>query len=302
MDTSSTIKDLSITKIEPEIESKTDTTQFTIPQSNLGNKNKPPIYVSLTSIFKNQERLLETLRHLLKQSKQPDKIFVYLSEESYILDEGFKERNITNLDLSELIANNDVIEVKWVENIGSFRKLIPLLKEQWRNNCFIITVDDDHIYDYHLIQNLVSDYHKHKCVISYRGFTPKLKHFKDFNYKKRDKRKIKKLTNFSTNGAGTLWKPSFFHKTKQLVFNKNIYCNFCSKQDDVWFYIIRYLNNINCLIGRKKWRIQDNSGDGLFINFNRKNNTNTRVFNRVIKVLKKRKRVIEKNNKIVYRR
>ena len=133
---------------------------------------KLPIYISLTSIFKNQDILLKTLQSIIKQTRQPDKIFLYLSEESYILDTGFKDKKITNSNLLKFINDNSVIDIKWVKNTGPYRKLLPLLKDKWEEDCIIITIDDDTVYDKNLVRNLLYDYNQHKCVIGYRGFTP----------------------------------------------------------------------------------------------------------------------------------
>ena len=94
----------------------------------------------MTSIFINQERLLKTLESMVAQSHLPSTIYLYLSEESYILDTGFKGKEITNKKLLSFIEKNSLIEVKWVENTGSYRKLLPLLKEKWNEDCIIITI------------------------------------------------------------------------------------------------------------------------------------------------------------------
>ena len=38
---------------------------------------------------------------------------------------------------------------------------------------------------HHLIENLLKDYIKHKCVIGYRGFTPLYNNFDNFDYNKK---------------------------------------------------------------------------------------------------------------------
>jgi hypothetical protein len=246
-----------------------------------------PIYISLTSIFQNQSILLETLKSIITQSKKPDKIYLYLSEYPYILDKGFKDKIITNIDLLNFIKTNDtLIEINWEKNIGPYRKLIPLLKKKWNEECIIITIDDDTIYDNNLIKNLVEDYNKHKCVVGYRGFTPKFDTFENFNYLLRDKLKNYSLYNFLTGKGGILYKPDFFHKTKDLIFDEKIYLNTCDKQDDIWFYIIRVMNNINCFIRNEKWEEKDLSQAGLYVNFNSINNNNTRCFVNTIQELK----------------
>ena len=129
--------------------------QDKLTKSVFSNEQHTPVYISVTSTFKNQDILEQTLQSIMKQTRLPDKIFVYLSEDAYLLDSGFKDRKITNLNLLKTLSLNSIINVKWVKNIGSYRKLLPLLKEKWREDCFIITIDDDTIYDSHLIENLI---------------------------------------------------------------------------------------------------------------------------------------------------
>ena len=250
--------------------------------------SKIPVYISLTSIFKNQDLLLQTLQSIIKQSILPDKLFLYLSEEPYLLDTGFKDKKITNSNLLKLINYNSVIDIKWVKNTGSYRKLLPLLKDKWDEDCIIITIDDDTIYDTHLIENLVNDYYKHKCVIGYRGFTPSFDKLENFDYFKRAKLQHLSLYNFLTGKGGILYKPEFFHKTKNLIFNDKIYLNTCDKQDDIWFNIVRILNNINCYVGKRKWMKKDlTNGEGLFSNFNNiKYGSNNKSFKNTFKKLK----------------
>lgn len=91
------------------------------------------VYISLTSIFKNQKILLATLQSIISQTQLPDKIFLYLSEEPFILDTGFENKEITNVDLLNFLEENkEIIQINWVENEGSYRKLLPLLKENGR--------------------------------------------------------------------------------------------------------------------------------------------------------------------------
>ena len=247
------------------------------------------IYVSLTSIFKNQDILLKTLMSIVSQTKPPNKLFLYLSEEPYILDNGFKNKKFTNQQLVEFIKKNAaLIEVQWVQNTGSYRKLLPLLKDKWNEDCIIITIDDDTVYDSNLIRNLVDDYNKYKCVIGYRGFTPQFENFEKFDYVKHKRLENLSLYNFLTGKGGILYKPSFFHQTKDLIFNKEVYLKTCEKQDDIWFYIVRVMNKVKCYVGNKKYMTKDNSKNGLFVNFNNRNNcnANTLSFKNAIKKIK----------------
>ena len=144
------------------------------------------IYISVTSMFTRQHQLYLALKSILKQSQMPDKIFLYLSEEPSNFDNGFINKIITNMHLFNLIRQNeDMFQIIWGNDIGPYGKLLPLLKEKWNEDCLIITIDDDTVYDNNLIKNMVNDYNKHKCVINYRGFTPKMNVLSDFDYNKR---------------------------------------------------------------------------------------------------------------------
>lgn len=247
---------------------------------------KESVYISLTTIFRNQEKAYLAIQSILNQTKKPDKIFLYLSEDKSFFDEGFKNKKITNENLLGLV-NRNKIDIIWGKDIGPYGKLLPLLKQKWEEDCIIITIDDDTVHSNNLIENLVADYFKHKCVINYRGFTPQFDTIENFNYKKRKTAEQKlSLYNFPTGKGGVLYKPEFFHKTKDLIFNEEIYLDTCDKQDDIWFYLLRILNNINCFIGRKKWEQRSMLSFGLYLNFNKKNNTNTVAFKKTIYKLK----------------
>lgn len=261
-----------------------DDTNQTANIKEITNK-KIPVYISLTSIFTNQDILLQTLQSIMKQTKLPDKIFLYLSEESYLLDSGFKDKKITNSDLLKFVNDNSIIDISWVKNIGSYRKLVPLLKEKWDEDCIIITIDDDTFYDTHLIENLVNDYNEQKCIVGYRGFTPLFDKIENFNYSKRDKIQNLSIHNFFTGKGSILYKPQFFHKTHDLIFNDKIYLDTCPLADDIWFYIVRILNNMKGYLSNKKWYSKDLTRGGLYT-INSKDGNNNKSFKATFKKLK----------------
>ena len=248
-----------------------------------------PVYVSVTSIFQKQHLLLETLKSIIKQTVLPSKIYLFLSKKPYLLDEGFKKKIITNVLLKNFINKySSIINLVWVKNEGPFRKLLPLLKNKWKEDCIIITVDDDTVYDNKLVENLINDYKKHNCVINYRGFTPKINKIDEFEYNKERTIIHKNLFNFPTGKGGVLYTPSFFHNTRDLIFNKEIYLNKCKTGDDIWFMLLRVANNVECYIDNKKYMKKDNncSSLSLFTNYNNKNNKNTEQIKDTIHYLK----------------
>lgn len=205
--------------------------------------NKRKLFVSITSIYQKQEVLAKMLRSVLSQTRRPDKIYIYLSEEPYLLDTGFPNKILDNADLVRVLEN-DKIEVKWVPNTGPYRKLLPLLKEIWDTNHLIVTLDDDVEYKSTLLRSLCDDYAKHQCSVNYRGFRMQFDDISDIIY---DISKVATGTaevyNFSVGIAGTLFTPSFFKNTGNLIFDDKLYLKYMKTGDDNWYNIIRILNS-----------------------------------------------------------
>jgi hypothetical protein len=67
------------------------------------------VYVSLTSIFDNQNILLLTLMSIRNQTVIPDKCFIFLSEDEKFKDKGFPDKKITNPGLIYFLNQNKVI-------------------------------------------------------------------------------------------------------------------------------------------------------------------------------------------------
>lgn len=237
------------------------------------------IYVSLTSIFQRQQYLLTCLKSILKLNLKPNKCFIFLSENPYLIDDGFKNKIITNNDLKNIINNNRIFEIRWVENIGPYRKLIPLLREKWNEDCLIFTFDDDVILHPDILSNYINDYNRYKCCISYRGFSTNINSIDYFKYchDKTDHRTYNKY-NFANSGVGMITHPSFFHKTNKLILNEDIFLKICPTADDIWYYICRILNNIPtviCQYENRLFQLKYDSKTALFANYNINKNTTT---------------------------
>jgi protein O-GlcNAc transferase len=240
------------------------------------NKPKKNIYISLTSIYDNQEYLCQTIASILSQTKMPDKIFLFLSEESYLLDKGFKGRNINDESLKKLLDDNDRVEVRWVDNDGPYRKIIPLLKEKWDEDCVIITVDDDTVYDSDFIKNILEPYKEHHCCVGLRGDTMDVSEdrLRNWTYAFREELVSCSLFNFYTGKGGVLYRPSFFHKTP-IVLDRGLYGKLAPTADDVWLNLCRIANGVRCYIGTQNYQVKDNSNEScaLYRNYNRGNNS-----------------------------
>ena len=68
------------------------------------------VYVSLTSIYQNQNILIKTLQSITNQTKLPDKCYIYLSEKPYLLDTGFQNKLIST-ELQKFLEENNLFEI-----------------------------------------------------------------------------------------------------------------------------------------------------------------------------------------------
>lgn len=242
-------------------------------------------FISLTSIFDNQQALIHTLNSIKQQTLKPDKCFVFLSTEPYLLDKGFADQQLpANI---EAILRDDLFEIRWVANTGPYRKLLPILQEKIDEDCVIIAVDDDTSYEKNMIENYINDFNTYNCVIASRSYTMKFENVQDISYKDRDTINRLNVYNFHTGKGGVLYHPKFFRNSASHIFDSMIYKEVCPFGDDIWFNFHRIANKINCYIPPYSSYVQDNTTRyGLWNNINSKNNTNTIYMRKTIQKLK----------------
>jgi hypothetical protein len=231
------------------------------------------VYVSLTSIAQNQTILRVTLQSLVRQTRRPDALFVYLSEEPYLMDKGFTERRLAP-ELLAFLRQYDWIHVRWVPNTGPYRKLLPLLEEKYDEDCLIITVDDDTEYHPALLENYVRDYEEHGCCIAYRGFTLDVVDG-CVEYEKRHVPGVEKdMYNFATGKGGVVYHPRFFHARGRLIFD-GVGAALAHTNDDIWFNFVRVACGIPMAILPRPYATMDLTrlDLALFTNFNAAGNT-----------------------------
>lgn len=235
------------------------------------------VYVSITSIFQKQNYLLQTLSSIKDQTYKIDKCYIFLSDDEYLLDEGFKDRKITNENLLTFLhANMDVFEVRWTKNIGSYRKLIPLLKEKLEENCVIITIDDDTVYDNSMVRIYLQEYISNKCCIAGRFYTMEFDEICNIIYDQcKNNSEIKSVYNFHTGKGGVLYHPSFFKETIGLMFDESLFLTECKTADDVWFNFHRIANKIPCKTTRNFCTKDITQSFSLYMNINHHIDKNT---------------------------
>jgi hypothetical protein len=103
---------------------------------------KQPVYVSITTIKDRIDKVHEVIYDVLNGAMMPTKIYLFISEEPYLLDDGIHPEKDLPLALTNLTSLYPVTVVS-TNNIGPHRKLLPLLSEKWNEDCVIITMDDE---------------------------------------------------------------------------------------------------------------------------------------------------------------
>lgn len=118
----------------------------------LGEREQADVVVSLTSYGRRVEKgvVCYSVYSILRQTVQPKRIILWLSE---------TEWNDTNLPDKVAALRKKGIEIRYCEDMRSYKKLLPTLALCPDDT--IITIDDDGIYSKHLIATLWEEHLKH---------------------------------------------------------------------------------------------------------------------------------------------
>jgi len=108
------------------------------------------IYVSITTIPNRVENLHKSVDSLLKQSQQPDKIFINIPYKYRRFKETIDDSTIPKFADSR-------VEITRCEDYGSGTKLLGSLNK-FKKNSLIILVDDDNFYADYMIERFYHYY------------------------------------------------------------------------------------------------------------------------------------------------
>lgn len=225
-------------------------------ESGITNKknNKNEIIVSLTTYGKRLFDVAITIESIMQGSMKPNRIVLWLGEDM---------RNIT-LPITLQKQQNRGLEISYCKDIRSYKKLIPTLKKY--PEASIITIDDDAIYEYDLVEKLVN-MHKlypqsiianriHQMVLDQIG---KPVSYMKWNWYANPKESSP--LNFFTSGGGVLFPP---HSLNIEVFNEHVFTDICKYADDVWWNAMALKEGTNVL----KCYTHDKRGEDYLMNMN----------------------------------
>lgn len=184
------------------------------------------IIVSLTTYGKRLHYVSATIESIMQGSMKPNRIVLWLGNE------------MKDMPLPITLQNQQVrgLEISFCNDIRSYTKLIPSLREY--PNANIITIDDDVLYNYDLVENLVNEHRKtpnyiianriHRVQLDTNG-----RPMKYLDWKWNDSPSDVSPLNFLTGVGGVLYPPKSLDPE---VLNESVFLDICKYADDIWFY------------------------------------------------------------------
>lgn len=204
----------------------------------------PKLIVSLTSFPQRMYDVHYCLYSLLTQQLKPDKLILWLAESQF----PNKEKDIPQKVLS---LKENGLEIRWCEDMGAYKKLLPSLKEY--PDDIIVTADDDLYYPEDWLKKLYEDHLKYpETIISQRA--REILFNEDGSIKGYNEWPLftdgsePSFLNFSTNGAGTLFPPNSLNKE---ILNYNLAKKLSPSSDDIWIWIMAVLNKTKIKVVKK---------------------------------------------------
>lgn len=185
------------------------------------------IIVSLTSFGERIHTVHLAIESIMQGTVKPNRIILWLAENE------FKGKRLPH---TLYLQQNRGLEIEYYKDVKSYKKLIPSLKKYPES--IIITIDDDLMYEYDIIERLINTHIDNpNTICACRMHRIKLDVNKQpLNYFKWEfctNNEIISPLNFPTTGGGTLYPPNSFDDE---VFNSDIFTKICPNADDIWFY------------------------------------------------------------------
>lgn len=199
----------------------------------ISSSTAEPITISLTTIRARLPTLHLTLESLAQQSYPNLTIRLYVSRDAFLLDEGIDA--LPDACTSVIKAYAPRIEVYFVRNIGSYRKLVPLLEERLGQSSLVVTADDDTLYPPNWVSDLYFHYRLQNCIVCYRGHQMAYDASGWTGYRSWMRRPLgasRSLLNLPTGKDGVLYNTIFFHPD---VLDMQRGVALARTVDDLWF-------------------------------------------------------------------
>ena len=258
--------------------------KFSIKKLKEKKNRKPRIIVSLTSIPKRIDTLYLTLESIFNQSLKPDKVVLYLGENT-------KDIELPK-EIKKLIKRGLQVEYRKDEDLKPHTKYFYALQEY--KDDIVITFDDDILYNKNLIKELYKSYLKHpNCISAVRP------HKVTFDEKNKIKKYAEWLFDYAGDDAlepsyllcqtgvgGVLYPPHIFPKE---VFNRKLISEKFINNDDLYLYFFQIKHNIKVVRSSKNAYMLDtieNTQESGLLNKNLYGGANDEFIKKIMKYYK----------------
>lgn len=192
-----------------------------------------PLVVSLTTYSMRIHDVHLAIESIGQQTLRPNRILLWLDADEFSLE---------TLPQTLKMQISRGLEVRFCENLRSYKKLLPTLRENANQD--VITIDDDFLYPHDLIELLVSEKHNHPdAIIGIRGHKIQLNDdgtpapYREWDFETHSRHNGPLI--FLTTGAGTLFPAGLIVPE---IYETDQCLSICPNADDVWvnFMSIKY--------------------------------------------------------------
>ncbi|ATX76634.1 putative glycosyltransferase, GT0 family [Reinekea forsetii] len=204
------------------------------PKKSLGKNSRPaevPVIVTFTSIPSRLHVLSTTVRSLLNQSIQPERIILWLNDDL----KGELPRSLTRLV-------GDRFSIEFRDGHSSHRKLTFALTEY--PNHILVTCDDDLMYTTDWLERLLTEHTQHpRDIIAHECRTITYEQNGDaqaYKYWRAEPPGGSQPDTLAIGYGGTLYPANSLHPD---ALNKDLYMQLTPKADDLWFKAMAVRNN-----------------------------------------------------------
>ena len=195
---------------------------------------KIKVVVSMTSYPPRFNNIYLCLKSLLLQTYKPDRIIVYLGNDT--LEENLTEgmRSLQKFGIEYRFDKE--------KNLRSHKKYIYAMKEF--PDDIIITVDDDSVYPKNTIESLIRNYRKHPSAVSARRvhkitFEPNGKIKPYSSWRKEYRKEHEESSSLIAVGVGGVLYPP--HCLDERAFDEEKIADLCMGADDIWLKCMELL-------------------------------------------------------------
>lgn len=188
--------------------------------------------VALCTISSRKECCLRTIKSLMNQTAPCD-IHLFLSEEPFLLDKGFPNKEIWP-ELNEL-----PVTLHWVPNWASYRKTLSFMKE-FPEDVFL-AVDDDEEFHPNLMRFILDHYKG--GVMAFRATR-----YSDLSYNQWEEvhQTDKSVYFWHKGNGGVVYDSRLFQDPA--FFDADTFLKLAPTSDDVWINLYRMFHKIPVIV------------------------------------------------------